>query len=62
MMAVRGTRPEQTSFQLGGINITDDAGGGPASVLGLSLGVDAIEEFSIITENALASMDEPLVV
>ena len=54
MMAVGGARPEQTSFELDGINVTDYAGGGPASVLGLSLGVDAIEEFSVITENAPA--------
>jgi Carboxypeptidase regulatory-like domain/TonB dependent receptor len=54
MMAIGGARPEQTSFELDGINVTDYAGGGPASVLGLSLGVDAIEEFSVITENAPA--------
>lgn len=54
MMAVGGARPEQTSFELDGINVTDYSGGGPASVLGLSLGVDAIEEFSIVTENAPA--------
>jgi hypothetical protein len=55
MMAIGGARPEQTSFELDGINITDYAGGGSASVLGLSLGVDAIEEFSIVMENAPAS-------
>jgi hypothetical protein len=54
MMAVGGARPGETSFELDGINVTDYAGGGPASVLGLSLGVDAIEEFSVITENAPA--------
>jgi hypothetical protein len=54
MMAVGGARPESTSFELDGINVTDYSGGGPASVLGLSLGVDAIEEFSVITENAPA--------
>jgi len=54
MMAVGGARPESTSFELDGINVTDYASGAPASVLGLSLGVDAIEEFSIITENAPA--------
>ena len=54
MMAVGGARPEETSFELDGINVTDYSGGGPASVLGLSLGVDAIEEFSIVTENAPA--------
>jgi hypothetical protein len=30
------------------------AGGGPASVLGISLGVDAIQEFSVVTGNAPA--------
>lgn len=54
MMAVGGARPEQTSFELDGINVTDYSGGGPASVLGLSLGVDAIEQFSIVTENPSA--------
>jgi Carboxypeptidase regulatory-like domain len=54
MMAIGGARPEQTSFELDGINVTDYAGGSPASVLGLSLGVDAIEEFSIVMENAPA--------
>jgi hypothetical protein len=54
MMAVGGARPESTSYELDGINVTDYSGGGPASVLGLSLGVDAIEEFSVITENAPA--------
>src|SRR5579862_6935140 len=54
MMAVGGARPEATSFELDGINVTDYSGGGPASVLGLSLGVDAIEEFSIVTENPSA--------
>jgi Carboxypeptidase regulatory-like domain len=54
MMAIGGARPEQTSFELDGINITEYAGGGPASVLGLTLGVDAIEEFSIIMENVPA--------
>ncbi|HXJ41147.1 MAG TPA: TonB-dependent receptor, partial [Bryobacteraceae bacterium] len=32
-------------------NVNDYAGGGPASVLGASLGVDAVEEFSVITAN-----------
>jgi hypothetical protein len=54
MLAVGGARPAQTSFELDGINVTDYSGGGPASVLGLSLGVDAIEEFSIVTENPSA--------
>lgn len=52
MMAIGGARPEQNSYWLDGININDYAGGGPGSVIGGTLGVDAIEEFSVITENA----------
>ncbi len=54
MMAIAGTRPEETSYRLDGVNVNDYAGGGPASTLGVSLGVDAIEEFSVITGNAPA--------
>jgi hypothetical protein len=55
MMAIGGARPEQTSYWLDGINVNDYAGGGPGDVLGLSLGVDAIEEFAVITSNAPAN-------
>lgn len=55
MMAIGGSRPEQTSYWLDGISVNDYAGGGPGSVLGLSLGVDAVEEFSVITSNAPAN-------
>jgi hypothetical protein len=51
MMAISGSRPQQSSYWLDGINVNDYAGGGPASVLGASLGVDAVEEFSVITAN-----------
>ena len=34
--------------------MNDYDGGGPASVLGISLGVDAIQEFSVVTGNAPA--------
>jgi len=54
MLAIGGARPEQSSFELDGVNINDYAGGGPASVLGVTLGVDAIQEFSVVTENAPA--------
>jgi hypothetical protein len=54
MMAIGGARPQQSSYQLDGVNLNDYAGGGPASVLGISLGVDAIQEFSVVTGNAPA--------
>lgn len=51
MMAISGSRPEQSTYWLDGINVNDYAGGGPASVLGATLGVDAVAEFSVITAN-----------
>jgi hypothetical protein len=54
MMAIAGSRPEQSSYRLDGVSVNDYDGGGPASVLGISLGVDAIQEFSVVTGNAPA--------
>jgi len=53
-MAVGGSRPQQNNYLLDGISVNDYSGGGPASVLGASLGVDAIQEFSVVTGNAPA--------
>jgi hypothetical protein len=54
MMSIGGARPQQSSYQLDGVSVNDYSGGGPASVLGVSLGVDAIQEFSVVTGNAPA--------
>jgi Carboxypeptidase regulatory-like domain len=54
MMAIGGARPQQSSYLLDGVSVNDYAGGGPASVLGISLGVDAIQEFSVVTSNVPA--------
>src|SRR5271155_963816 len=54
MMAIAGSRPEQSSYRLDGVSVNDYDGGGPASVLGINLGVDAIQEFSVVTGNAPA--------
>src|SRR6202042_2760508 len=54
MMAMGGARPQQSSSRLDGVSLNDYAGGGPASVLGITLGVDAIQEFSVVTGNAPA--------
>ena len=54
MMAIGGARPQQSSYLLDGVNVDDYAGGGPGSVLGVNLGVDAIQEFSVVTRNAPA--------
>jgi hypothetical protein len=53
-VAISGARPQQNNYRLDGVSVNDYANGGPASVLGGSLGVDAIQEFSVITTNASA--------
>jgi hypothetical protein len=54
MMSIGGARPQQSSYRVDGVNVGDYAGGGPGSVLGVSLGVDAIQEFSVVTGNSPA--------
>src|SRR5579864_9065027 len=50
-MSLSGARPQQNNYRLDGISINDYANGGPGSVLGTNLGVDAIQEFSVLTSN-----------
>ena len=50
-LAVSGARPQQNNYRLDGISINDYANGGPGSVLGGNLGVDAVQEFSVLTSN-----------
>ena len=53
-LTVGGNRPQQNNYRLDGISINDYSNGGPGSVLGGNLGVDAIQEFSVVTSNATA--------
>src|ERR1700680_647367 len=48
---VSGARPTQNNYRLDGISLNDYSNGGPGSVLGGNLGVDAVEEFSVLTSN-----------
>jgi hypothetical protein len=50
-ITVAGARPQQNNYRLDGITINDYDNGAPGSVLGGDLGVDAIEEFSVLTSN-----------
>jgi hypothetical protein len=50
-MSISGGRPQQNNYRLDGISINDYANGGPGSVLGTNLGVDAIQEFSVSSSN-----------
>lgn len=53
-LTIGGNRPQQTNYRFDGVTINDYANGSPGSVSGLLLGVDAVQEFSVITSNAPA--------
>src|SRR5438105_4897651 len=53
-LADSGHRPNENTYRIDGININDYSNGSPGSVLGASLGVDAVQEFSVVTTNYTA--------
>ncbi len=53
-LTIGGNRPQGNSYRLDGVNINDYANGGPGSVSGSTLGVDAVQEFTVITSDAPA--------
>ena len=53
-LVVSGARPQMNNYRVDGISINDYSNGGPGGVAGGSLGVDAIQEFSVVTGNATA--------
>jgi hypothetical protein len=50
-MSIDGNRPTQNTYRLNGLIVNDYSNAGPGNVLGANLGVDAIQEFSVITSN-----------
>ena len=50
-MTINGNRPTQNVYRLNGVIVNDYSNAGPGNVLGASLGVDAIQEFSVLTNN-----------
>src|SRR5947209_3283837 len=48
-LTISGARPQQNNYRLDGVSLNDYANGAPGSVLGGNLGVDAIQEFSVLT-------------
>jgi hypothetical protein len=49
---ISGNRPQGNDYRLDGVNINDYSSGAPGSITGAVLGVDAVQEFSVITSNA----------
>ncbi|HXM95446.1 MAG TPA: TonB-dependent receptor [Candidatus Dormibacteraeota bacterium] len=49
-----GHRPSENNYRINGITVVDYANEGPGNVLGAALGVDAIQEFSVVTSNYTA--------
>src|SRR6266700_2847382 len=48
-LTISGQRTTTNNYRLDGISVNDYANSGPGNVLGAALGVDAIEEFSVLT-------------
>ncbi len=50
-ISVSGARPDQNNYRVDGISINDYSNGAPGSVLGSNLGVDAVEQVSVLGSN-----------
>src|SRR5215510_5066507 len=50
-LSISGARPDQNSYRLDGVSINDYSNRAPGSVLGDNLGVDAVEQFSVLGSN-----------
>ena len=50
-ISISGARPDQNSYRLDGITINDYSNGAPGSVVGDNLGIDAVEQVSVLGSN-----------
>src|SRR4029077_16123654 len=53
-LTIGGKRAQGNDSRLDGVNINDYSSGAPGSITGAVLGVDAVQEFSVVTSNATA--------
>ena len=53
-LSVSGHRPTENNYRVNGVSVNDYSNGSPGSVQGAQLGVDAIQEFSVLTSNYTA--------
>src|ERR1700692_1675853 len=51
LLSVSGHQPYENNYRVNGLSINDYSNGSPGSTLGVNLGVDAIQEFSVLTGN-----------
>src|ERR1700704_1145390 len=54
LLSVSGHQPFENNYRLNGVSINDYSNGSPGSSLGVNLGVDAVQEFSVLTSNYAA--------
>ncbi len=50
-MAVAGARPSENNYRLNGIGVNDYANTTPGNALGTNLGVEAVQEFTVLTNS-----------
>ncbi|HUX66662.1 MAG TPA: carboxypeptidase regulatory-like domain-containing protein [Terriglobales bacterium] len=50
-LSISGSRPEENDYLLDGISISDYANGAPGSVVGTTLGVDAVQRMTVLDNN-----------
>src|SRR6202790_5626557 len=54
LLSISGHQPFENNYRINGVSINDYSNGSPGSSLGVNLGVDAIQEFSVLTSNYTA--------
>ncbi len=50
-LTISGGRPTENSFHLDGISVNDSSNTTPGTILGTNLGVEAVREFSLVSNN-----------
>jgi hypothetical protein len=51
LLTISGHQPFENNYRVDRLSINDYSNGSPGSTLGVNLGVDAIQEFSVLTSN-----------
>jgi carboxypeptidase family protein/TonB-dependent receptor-like protein len=51
LLTISGHQPYENNYRINGISINDYSNGSPGSSVGVNLGVDAVQEFSVLTGN-----------